>query len=235
MRRWAWMAGLAALLLVAIALGGALRPGGAHGTTSTTDSGGITVTGTGIVNTVPDRAEFSFGVHTESATAAAALGANGALMTKVIDAIEKAGVAKGDIQTSQVSLSPQTSSDGKRITGYAADNSVTVTIRDLGSAGSVVDAAVAAGANEVSGPSLSSSDQSALYLQALKKAMADAKAKAEAIASGGGISLGAVTTVVEGGGSPIVLPSATAGKDGTPISPGTEQITATVTVTYAIS
>ena len=63
--------------------------------------------------------------------------------------------------------------------------------------------------------------------------MADAKAKAEAIASGGGVSLGAVKTVVEGG-SPIVLPGATAGK-ATPISPGTEQITATVTVTYAIS
>ena len=234
MSRWAWIAGLAALLLVAIALGGALRPGGAHGTTTTADARGITVTGNGTVDAVPDRAEFSFGVHTESATAAAALGANGALMTKVIDAIQKAGVAKADIQTSQVSLSPQTSSDGKRITGYAADNAVTVTIRALGSAGSVVDSAVAAGANQVSGPNLSSSDQDALYRQALKKAMADAKAKAEAIASGGGVSLGALTTVVEGS-TPTVFPSATAGKDVTPISPGTEQITATVTVTYAIS
>ena len=233
MRRWAWIAGLAALLLVAIALGGTLKLGGAKGTTSTTGSGGITVTGDGTVNTVPDRAEFSFGVHTESATAAVALGANGALMTKVIDAIEKAGVAKGDIQTSQVSLSPQTSADGKRITGYAADNTVTVTIRDLGSAGAVVDAAVAAGANEVSGPNLTSSDQTVLYRQALKLAMADAKAKAEAIASGGGVSLGGVTTVVEGG-TPTLLPAAAAGK-ATPISPGTEQITATVTVTYAIS
>ena len=233
MRRWAWIAGLAALLLVAIALGGTLKLGSAHGTTTTTDGGGITVTGNGTVNTVPDRATFTFGVHTESATAAAALGANGALMTKVIDAIEKAGVAKADIQTSQISLSPVQSSDGKRITGYAADNSVTVTIRDLGSAGTVVDAAVAAGANQVYGPNLSRSDQDALYLQALKKAMADAKAKAEAIASGGGISLGSVKTVVEGG-SPIVVPGI-ADKATTPISPGTEQITATVTVTYAIS
>ncbi|MGZ4381046.1 MAG: SIMPL domain-containing protein, partial [Gaiellaceae bacterium] len=119
MRRWAWIAGLAALLLVAIGLGGSMRLDGAQGTTTTGDTGGITVTGNGTVNTVPDRAEFSFGVHTESATAAAALGANGALMTKVIDAVEKAGVAKADIQTSQVSLSPQTSADGKRITGYA--------------------------------------------------------------------------------------------------------------------
>jgi uncharacterized protein len=231
-RRWAWIAGLAALLLAAAALGGGLRPGGAHGTTTTTGAGGITVTGNGTVSAVPDRAEFSFGVHTQSATAAAALGANGALMTKVIDAVEKAGVAKADVQTSQVSLAPQTASSGNRIIGYDADNTVTVTIRDLGSAGAVVDAAVAAGANEVSGPDLTSSDHDALYLQALKKAMADAKAKAEAIASGGGISLGGVTTVVEGGtGTPV--PGVSAGAAATPISPGTSQVTATVT--YAIS
>ena len=193
MRRWAWIAGLAALLLVAIALGGTLKLGSAQGTTTTTDSDGITVTGNGTVNTVPDRATFTFGVHTESATAAAALGANGALMTKVIDAIEKAGVAKARHPDQPDLALAAESSDGKRITGYAADNSVTVTIRDLGSAGSVVDAAVAAGANQVYGPNLSRSDQDALYLQALKKAMADAKAKAEAIASGGGISLGSVT------------------------------------------
>ncbi len=232
MRRWAWITGLAALLLVAIALGGTLKLNGAQGTTTTTDSGGITVIGNGTVNTVPDRATFTFGVHTESATATAALGANGALMTKVIDAIEKAGVAKADIQTSQISLSPIQSSDGKRITGYAADNSVTVTIRDLGSAGGVVDAAVAAGANQVSGPSLTRSDGDVLYRQALKAAMADAKAKAEAIASAGGIALGAVTTVVEGG---TATPLPGIAEKATPIVPGTEQITATVTVTYAIS
>ena len=109
-----------------------------------------------------------------------------------------------------------------------------MTLRDLGSAGVVVDAAVAAGANQVSGPSLSRSDQDVLYRQALKLAMADAKAKAEAIASGGGISLGAVTTVVEGG-SPTPLPGIESSKAITPIEPGTEQIAASVTVTYAIS
>jgi len=233
-RRWVWIVGIAALLVVVVPYVGALSPGSARGTT-TTDSGGITVTGDGSVSVVPDRAEFTFGVHTESATAAAALGANGALMSKVIDAIGKAGVDKGDIQTSQVSLSPQTSPDGKRVTGYAADNSVTVTVKDLGSAGAVVDAAVAAGANQVSGPNLVSSDQTKLYLQALKLAMADAKTKAQAIADGGGVSLGKVTTVVEGGtASPLPTATADAGK-ATPISPGTSQITSSVTVTYAIS
>jgi uncharacterized protein len=231
-RRWVWIAGIAVIVLAVLPFAGVLRPGGAHGTT-TTDSGGITVTGDGTVNTVPDQAEFDFGVHTESATAAAALGANGALMTKVIAAIRGAGVDKGDIQTSQVSLSPQTSANGNRITGYAADNTVTVTVKDLGTAGELVDAAVGAGANNVSGPNLSSSDQGKLYRDALKLAMADAKAKAQAIADGGGVKLGKVTTVVEGGGA-TPLPSADTAK-ATPISPGTTQIEATVTVTYAIS
>jgi uncharacterized protein len=227
MRRWAWIAGLAVVLVIAAS--------GCGSSTSTTitGSGGITVTGDGTVNTVPDRAEFSFGVHTQSATAGAALGANSALMTKVIAAIEGAGVDKGDVQTSQVSLSPQTSADGTRVTGYAADNTVTVTVKELASAGAVVDAAVGAGANNVSGPELSSSDQTKLYLAALKLAMADAKAKAQAIASSGNVSLGKVKTVVEGGGT-TPLPGAEAAK-ATPISPGTTQIEATVTVTYAIS
>lgn len=220
------------MLFAAVALGGVLRPDSAR-STETTATGGITVTGEGIVRTVPDRAAFSFGVHTESATAAAALGANGALMDKVIAAVEHAGIAKADIQTQQVSLTPLQSADGRRIIGYAADNTIAVTVRDLGSAGSVVDAAVAAGANQVSGPGLSSSDQDALYLRALKAAMADAKAKAEAIASAGGVSLGRVTTVVEGS-SPQVYPGASAGAKATPIQPGTEEIDATVTVTYAI-
>jgi uncharacterized protein YggE len=230
--RWAWITLLAVLLLSAIAFGGVLRPGGAHSGTTTT-SGGITVTGNGTVDTVPDRAAFSFGVHTESATAAAALGSNNALMEKVIAALRHAGIAKDDIQTQQVSLSPQTSPDGRRITGYAADNTVSVTVKDLGSAGAVVDAAVAAGANQVSGPSLTSSDESALYLEALKKAMDEAKAKAKAIADGGGVSLGDVTNVVEGG-APQVFPTASADAKATPIQPGTEHVTATVTVTYAI-
>ena len=234
--RWAWIAGVAALVLAAGALAGVLQPGGAHGTTTTAAAGGITVTGNGTVTTVPDRAAFSFGVHTQSTTASAALGANGAAMTKVIDALEKAGVAKADIQTQQVSLSPVQSSDGKRIVGYQADNSVSATVRDLASAGSVVDAAVAAGATDVSGPDLTAADQDALYRQALRSAMADAKSKAQVIAGAGGVSLGAVTNVVEGS-APTPLPGVAAAPStgSTPISPGTEQVTATVTVTYAIS
>ena len=77
----------------------------------------------------------------------------------IIDALKNAGIPDSDIQTTSVSLWPQTSSDGKTITGYQASNSVTVT-RSIDKSGALVDAAVSAGANNVDGPNLSVSDQS---------------------------------------------------------------------------
>ena len=233
--RWLWVAGLAAVLLAAVAFGDVLRPGSASSTGTAKDSRGITVTGNGTVNTVPDRAEFSFGVHTESATAAAALGANGALMTKVIDAIEKADVPKADIQTSQVSLSPQTTPDGTTIVGYIAANSISVRSK-IDRAGKLIDTAVAAGATGVSGPSLSLSDQDSLYRDALKKAVADAKLKAQALADAAGLTLGAAQSIAEGSFAvPLPIADRLAAPSATPIEPGTQDVQATVTVTYAAS
>ena len=136
---------------------------------------------------------LSFGVTTQAKTAAAALSANSDDMTKVIQALKDAGVAAADLQTSSVSLSPNTSQDGTQIVGYTASNSVSATIKDIGKAGALIDAAVAAGANQVGGPFLSVSDTDGLYRSALKKAVVDAKAKAQALADAAGLTLGAVT------------------------------------------
>ena len=121
---------------------------------------GITVQGSGTVTSVPDRAQLSFGVESQAATARAALAANGAEMRKVIAALKDAGAT--DVQTQSVSLYPRYAQDGPeqgKVQGYVAQNSVTAVIRDLARAGAVIDAAVAAGANQVSGPSLSRGDQ----------------------------------------------------------------------------
>lgn len=107
-------------------------------------------------------------------------------------------------------------------------------VRDLGRAGRIVDAAVAAGATGVSGPSLFSGDQSGLYEAALKAAVTQAKAKAQALAEATGTSLGRVTAVVEGGGqTPIPLAGGTDAAPSVPIEPGTQEISATVSVTFA--
>ena len=224
---------LAAVLLAASAIAGVAQPQLGH-SAAATSAKTITVNGHGTVTTVPDRASFSFTVDTRAQTAAGALGRNADAAAAVVAALKNAGVTAADIQTSQVYLSPHTSENGTSIIGYAASTSVAVKTT-LGKAGSIVDVAVGAGADGVSGPSLSRSDEDALYRDALKKAVADAGEKAKALASAAGLSLGGVQTIVEGGGQGPI-PFASAKLDASvSIEPGTQTIQANVTVTYSAS
>jgi uncharacterized protein YggE len=225
---------LAGVLLVAAALAGVAQP---HLGRSATPSAGtvITVTGNGTVDATPNRASFDFGVMSEGATAAAALSRNGSEARAIVAALERAGVSSSDIQTTQVSLWPRTSSNGTTITGYQASNSVQVTA-GLAKAGALVDAAVGAGANNVDGPNLDTADKSSLYNEALKRALAEARGKAQAIAAGAGLTLGSVVKVTEGGSAaPQPLFAADRAAASVPIEAGTQQIQASVTVTYGAS
>jgi uncharacterized protein len=197
----------------------------------------ITVNGSGMVSTTPNQADFTFGVTTNGGTATAALSANARLMNRVIAALKAQGVAATDIQTAEVSLSPNRNDNGNRILNYTASNSVTARVHPLSKAGPVVDAAVTAGANEISGPSLTSSDARVLSQRALKVAVVDARSRASAIASAAGVRLGRVLTVTETTSSPIPLEAkAAAGvASSTPVEAGTVQIEADVTVTFAIA
>jgi uncharacterized protein YggE len=238
-RRLALVGLLAIGGLVAAAYIGIGRPDAATGQTTgtTAAASGITVIGNGSVKAAPDTADFSFGVETQGETSGQALDENNKAVEKVIAAVKGAGVAAVDIQTQQVSVSPRYSQDGQTIVGYSAINSVNVKVRDLGQAGAVVDAAVAAGANQVYGPTFSIASQSGLYQDALGKALEDARSKAEAIAADAGLSLGNITAIVEGGtfGPPVPLAEGGAGDSSVPIEPGQQEIVATLTVTYSIS
>ena len=97
-------------------------------------------------------------------------------------ALREAGVAQDDLRTEQISVYPRTGEDGLSVTGYDASNTVRATIRDLDRAGPTVDAAVAAGADQVSGPTLTVSDAESQYADAVDAAFDDARARAEAIA-----------------------------------------------------
>jgi hypothetical protein len=216
----------------------ALLAGGADAATtqSTTSSDTVTVTGTGTVTGVPDQAEFDFTVQTKGTTASGALAQNGTATQKVISAVEAAGVPEANIQTQEVSLDPVTSSNGTRIVGYTASNTIDVSKLAIGKSGAIVDAAVGAGATDVSGPSLDIADQDSLYANALKAAVEQAKSKAQVLADATGHTLGAAVTVVEGSTSTPLPFSAGAAKSpgATPVEAGTQQIQATVTVTYAL-
>jgi uncharacterized protein len=224
---------IAAPLVVALGLAATTLPGSAS--SAAAEAGGITVQGTASVTSVPDRAELSFGVESKGASARSALSANAAEMRQVIAALKAAGAT--DVKTQYVSLSPQYNekSDAQ---GFVATNTVSATIKELAKAGAVIDAAVNAGANQVYGPSLSHGDRDELYRQALKAAVANARASAQVLASAANVSLGRVTTIVEGGGAPQPVPFAAADKamaESTPIEPGTQQTTANVTVTFSVS
>jgi uncharacterized protein YggE len=221
-----------AMKLIRIAAVALLAAGGAdEGTRS-----GITVTGLGTVKSTPDEAEISLGVETEAATAKDALAENSARMERLLAALRGAGVKKEDIRTQEVSLYPRYGSDGKPTGGYSARNSVLVKIRDLDRAGAILELAARAGANQTSGPSMSVSNREELESKALTAAVRNARTKAEALAKAAGVGLGEVTAIVEGssgGPEPYVLEARTADKP-VPIEPGTEEIQASVSITFSI-
>ena len=211
------------------------RPATAHGSSSPTGRV-ITVTGTGTASAVPDVASFSFGVQTDGATAREAQAANADRMSAVIAALGGLGIAKADLQTTDVSVSPKWSNEGA-VTGYTAHSSLQAKVHRVARAGRIVDAAVGAGATESSGPTFSRSG-TALYESALQNAVVQARAKAEALAAEADVQLGAATRIEEQAPQPrpeIGVYDAALARTPTPIEPGTQNTEATVTVTFALA
>jgi uncharacterized protein YggE len=199
---------------------------------------GITVVGSGTARAVPDVADWSFGVQADANTASEALNEAAQATHRIVDALRHAGIAKEDLRTEQVALYPRTSNDGLSVIGYSASSSVQATVRKLGKAGAVVDAAVSAGANQVSGPMLRVSDSRAQYRAAADAAMDDARARAEALAAKAGVKLGAPIAIVESGSSypgPVYDQVRATAESSVPIEPGVNEISAILTVTFAIS
>ena len=230
MRRLLLLALAAVALLAAAALAGIGRPEAARGDAAPAPDT-VTTHGHGVVTVVPDEATVTAGVETRGVTAAAALAENGRLMTAVAAALRAAG--GGQLQTQQVSLYPQTNERGE-VTGFVADDSISARTK-IPAAGALIDAAVRAGANTVNGPSLDVSDRDDLYRDALGKAVGDARRRAEALAAAGGFAVGPASIVTEGetDGPPALPFAASAKRDAaTPIEPGTQEVTADVTVTF---
>jgi uncharacterized protein len=225
---------IAALIVLALAaFSGVGRPEAAQSAGDDAPEG-ITVTGVGRVNTVPDEAEFSLGITTKGRSARGALSANSERMRALIDALKAAGVAERDIQTQDVSVGSHYDETG-RPEDFVASNTVAILIRDLDRAGTVLDAATRAGANNVYGPSLTRSNREGLETKALEDAVANARKRAETLAEAAGVDLGAVTGITET--APEVYDGAFRALDASsapPIERGTQEIQASVTVTFAI-
>lgn len=218
---------------------------------------GIAVTET--VQSAPDIALFQVGVSSTATTATAALTDNARKMENVIARIRSAGVAAKDIQTSGISLYPQQSNPVRlangtysqpRIVGYNANNGVTVRYRKLSEVGAVIDALVAAGANNINGPSFTIEDPATRVREARDKALAAAQERANDYARKLGMRGARLLSVTEGaqaqdfgrgmyvglesGPMPVSVQSMSAPPPPSPVEPGQIATRVSMFVQYAM-
>jgi uncharacterized protein len=199
----------------------------------------ITVTGTGNVTGTPDQLVLAMGVQVTGPSVGSALGDANAAVRRVTAALKADGVAAADIQTSGLSIYPNYPNNSQVPNGYSVSESLTATLKSLTAAGAQIDAAVHAGGNAttVSGISLNLTDTSALLAQARARAVADATAKAAQYAKALGQPLGPVVSITDQApAQPIPVyaaESSAAAKGSVPISPGTQQLSVSVTVVFA--
>jgi len=205
----------------------------------------VSVTGTARVRTQPDRFSFTVGVQTQAPTVEEAVNENNSRVAAVTAALKKAGAQPNEIQTSGFSIYPQQDySQGRlpRLLGYQVSNSLTVTKKQIAEAGKLLQAAISAGVNTSSGLSFGVEDPAAGRNQGLRAAFEDARSKANLLATAAGRSLGPAIAITEGT-EPNVLPRPLAGvramaakieTSEVPVESGTEELTFTVSVVFAL-
>jgi uncharacterized protein YggE len=203
----------------------------------------LSVSGNGTIYLTPDIANIYIGVHTEDPVIATAVANNNTQTQALVDALKKAGVAEKDIQTSNFSVYSSTGYD--KLTGqstgstYAVDNTVYITVRDLSKLGSLLNTAVAAGANNINSITFDVADKTAAMAQARQKAMANASNLATELAQTAGVKLAEIQNVSYSDTSPIPYygmggGGSAAPNASVPIQPGQTEISVTVSVTYNI-
>ena len=201
----------------------------------------LSVVGTGLVQVEPDTALLRLGVEVLKDTAQLAQSANAEIMQKIISALLKQGIPKEKIQTTGFNIWQEVKYEPNKppaVVGYRCGNQVLITIEDLNKISRIIDAGVAAGANQVQGIQFSRKDDTPFKKQALEKAVAEAKEKASSIALAAGLKLKGIKSIIESGAvSPLVSdavrPMAMAATK-TPISPGLLEIRGNVTIIYRV-
>ena len=243
-----WTLGAVAAVAVAIAVVVPTLVTGSQADPATSPGCGsgaprLTVQGTGTATGTPDQLTVDLGVAVSGADAHAALAADDATTGAVLAALQTGGVATGDVQTTGLSLQPQYTRSGA-LTGYSVTDSVVATLRDFATAGSVIDAAAAAGGDAVRIDSLSFSlgDPRRLEDTARRDAVRQAASHAASMAAAAGERLGPVCSITDlptSIGSPpragTFAPAGTAGKSAVPLQPGTQRASAQVTLVYALT
>lgn len=224
--------------------GGSTGPAAAKTTPTTpsTSARTITVDASGSVKGRPDMATVYLGVQVEKPTAQEALADASTKSRILIDTLKAQGVKDDDITTAELSLWPRTDNEGTQILGYTASNTVSAAIRDITKAGAVIDAAAKTAGNDIrlNGISFSISDTTALAAAARDQAVGRAKVQADGLAKAAGVKAGpvtAVSTVSYDLPQPEVFANS-GSRDAAaavPIQPGTQDVTARVTVVFELT
>lgn len=203
----------------------------------------IVVVGEGSVGAAPDYAQIRAGATVRARTAKEAVDASSKLMAAITTALLNASIEQKDIQTSRFSVQPvyesPVSGNPPRFAGFSASNQVSVTIRQIGTVGDILDRVLSAGATDVNSVEFLHSEPSKLLDRARAAAVADARRKAELYAQASGVSLGSVVWITEGsgygaptfGGAPrmAIAPSPV------PISAGEDTMAVRITVGFDIA
>lgn len=195
------------------------------------------------VKFVPDRATIRISVQTRATSAAAAASENAKKQNAVLSALRSLGMSNEQLSTADYSVSPEYRYEPNKspiLVGYTVTNSIVADVRDITQIGKVLDAALANGANMVSSLEFYSSNTDAARRQAVASAVAKAKAEADVAARAAGGTLGSLMQLNISGGAQYPPPprpmmaSALAGKvaEATPINPGEQTITVSVTATW---
>jgi uncharacterized protein len=213
----------------------------------------ISVSGYGKISAPPNVADITLGVVSQAKTAREALSANNAKMDALQKVLKERGVASKDLQTTNINVtpqytrpsSPQEAQSGEfvpRIISYEVSNSVSVTVRDLSKVGELLDAVVTAGANQMHGIRFRIDEPDAMLDVARKKAMADAKKKAELMAGEAGVVVGFPITIRDEPNA-FVPPYApmmgrsfamAAASPTVPVAAGEQELSVTVHVVYEL-
>jgi hypothetical protein len=230
-----------AIILLTLA---GLMLGGCAGPAAPPSRPQMTVSGTGIVRVTPDIATVNLGVTTQDNDIAQAVAANNLTAQAITEAVKTFGVTSDDVRTSYFNVSPQPQYDQSGVptgqTIYWVNNNLLVTLRQLDQLGTLLQAVVDAGANNINGISFDLADKTQAEEQARQAAMEDASERAARMAEAAGATLGEVLYIsagssVYGAMSYAQAESAAAAPtSAVPVAPGTMDVQVSLTVTYAL-
>ena len=194
----------------------------------------IVVTGESETKQANEVASFSAGVNVIKEKKEEAVDEVNKKTKELITSVKDFGIAEGEIQTQSVNVYEQQETDKTKKNQWVVNSTVEITLRDMSKANALMDLLNKSGANNIYGPNFKIEDTIDTEKTLYESAMADAKERAELIASSSGRKLGKVINVVEGSNnnySPIYK-ALSSGTGGAELSPGTSTISKTLTVTF---